>query len=248
MATLSASNSSRSLYDSSGFFAGRNRRDPFDNTSERMLIDQAAAPFPSSINGVMHQSQSFLPPLRSTQTAGSGLPRNATAGSIPMDTSTMSAAGNHIISNKAMSSSVSTLSGGSEQNAAVLQTMSHSQQQQRQKLSKSPSAESLRSADSSNSDRGNGSGSGAPVNKGYRAEDAVRTFGSKLASYEHTEIYNYPRVYFVGSQAKKRGGMIGAANNCGYDDENGSYLLVAHDHVAYRYEVLKVIGKGSFGQ
>lgn len=41
---------------------------------------------------------------------------------------------------------------------------------------------------------------------------------------------------------------MGAPNNAGYDDENGSYLLVAHDHIAYRYEVLKVIGKGSFGQ
>ncbi len=76
----------------------------------------------------------------------------------------------------------------------------------------------------------------------------MRTFGSKLSAYEHTEIYNYPRVYFVGSQAKKRGGLLGAPSNCGYDDENGSYVLVAHDHVAYRYEVLKVIGKGSFGQ
>ncbi|PIO69752.1 hypothetical protein TELCIR_08421, partial [Teladorsagia circumcincta] len=41
---------------------------------------------------------------------------------------------------------------------------------------------------------------------------------------------------------------IGGPNNCGYDDENGSYQLVAHDHIAYRYEILKVIGKGSFGQ
>ena len=34
----------------------------------------------------------------------------------------------------------------------------------------------------------------------------------------------------------------------GYDDENGSYLKVIHDHLAYRYEVLEVLGKGSFGQ
>lgn len=66
--------------------------------------------------------------------------------------------------------------------------------------------------------------------------------------YEHTEIFNYQRVYFVGSQAKKRGGVPNGANNCGYDDENGSYMLVPHDHIAYRYEILKVIGKGSFGQ
>ncbi|VDD90103.1 unnamed protein product [Enterobius vermicularis] len=84
--------------------------------------------------------------------------------------------------------------------------------------------------------------------KGYRPEEAVRTFSSKLTAYEISEIYDYPRVYFVGSQAKKRGGNIGGPNNSGYDDEMGSYMLVAHDHIAYRYEVLKVIGKGSFGQ
>lgn len=85
-------------------------------------------------------------------------------------------------------------------------------------------------------------------NKGYRPDDAVRIFGSKLTSYEHSEIYNYQRIFFVGSQAKKRGGISGSANNNGYDDDTGSYMLVPHDHIAYRYEILKVIGKGSFGQ
>lgn len=90
---------------------------------------------------------------------------------------------------------------------------------------------------------------GTPHNfKGNRPEDALRIFGSKLTPYEHTEIYNFNRIYFVGSQANKRGGVPGGANNAGYDDENGSYLLVPHDHIAYRYEILKVIGKGSFGQ
>ncbi|CAD5226368.1 unnamed protein product [Bursaphelenchus xylophilus] len=84
--------------------------------------------------------------------------------------------------------------------------------------------------------------------KGNRPDEAVRIFGSKLTPYEHTEIYNFNRIYFVGSQANKRGGNPGAANNAGYDDENGSYHLVPHDHIAYRYEILKIIGKGSFGQ
>ncbi len=34
----------------------------------------------------------------------------------------------------------------------------------------------------------------------------------------------------------------------GYDDENGSYIKVLHDHIVYRYEIREVIGKGSFGQ
>ena len=36
--------------------------------------------------------------------------------------------------------------------------------------------------------------------------------------------------------------------NFGYDDQNGSYIKVLHDHIAYRYEILEVIGKGAFGQ
>lgn len=34
----------------------------------------------------------------------------------------------------------------------------------------------------------------------------------------------------------------------GYDDEHGSYKRVAKDHLIYRYEVLDILGKGSFGQ
>ncbi|CAK5042049.1 unnamed protein product [Meloidogyne enterolobii] len=56
------------------------------------------------------------------------------------------------------------------------------------------------------------------------------------------------QIYFVGSQAKKRQCVVGGSNNNNFDDENGSYVLVLHDHIAYRYEILKIIGKGSFGQ
>ena len=34
----------------------------------------------------------------------------------------------------------------------------------------------------------------------------------------------------------------------GYDDEHGSYKRVTRDHLMYRYEVLEILGKGSFGQ
>lgn len=34
----------------------------------------------------------------------------------------------------------------------------------------------------------------------------------------------------------------------GYDDEHGSYKRVSKDHLVYRYEVLDILGKGSFGQ
>ncbi|XP_075900352.1 dual specificity tyrosine-phosphorylation-regulated kinase 2 isoform X2 [Nelusetta ayraudi] len=79
-------------------------------------------------------------------------------------------------------------------------------------------------------------------------EQAMKQFMSKMSSFEHHEVFSFPEVYFVGPSAKKRPGVMGGANNGGYDDDQGSYIQVPHDHISYRYEVLKVIGKGSFGQ
>lgn len=79
-------------------------------------------------------------------------------------------------------------------------------------------------------------------------DQVMKLYQNKLMPYEHFEIYNYPEIFFIGANAEKVPGIPGAPNNYGYDNEQGSYIHVPHDHVAYRYEVLKVIGKGSFGQ
>jgi len=34
----------------------------------------------------------------------------------------------------------------------------------------------------------------------------------------------------------------------GYDDSRGDYIMISHAHIAYRYEILSLLGKGSFGQ
>ncbi|VDM32294.1 unnamed protein product [Hydatigera taeniaeformis] len=83
---------------------------------------------------------------------------------------------------------------------------------------------------------------------GITPQLAIRQFKAKLTPYEMTEILNYPHVYFVGHNANKRQPMCANGPNFGFDDDHGSYLHTAHDHIAYRYEVLKIIGKGSFGQ
>ncbi|TPP62332.1 Dual specificity tyrosine-phosphorylation-regulated kinase mbk-2 [Fasciola gigantica] len=33
-----------------------------------------------------------------------------------------------------------------------------------------------------------------------------------------------------------------------FDDSENFYRIIKHDHIAYRFEVLSVLGKGSFGQ
>ncbi|KAF8768226.1 Dual specificity like protein [Argiope bruennichi] len=79
-------------------------------------------------------------------------------------------------------------------------------------------------------------------------QEALAYYGSRLNKYERAEIAQYPQVWYLGLDASKIDGELRGAQNCGYDDDNGSYIKVLHDHIAYRYEILEVIGKGSFGQ
>ncbi|KAG8926030.1 hypothetical protein FRC01_009429 [Tulasnella sp. 417] len=70
-----------------------------------------------------------------------------------------------------------------------------------------------------------------------------------LSEYERKEILDYPSVYCIGANSEKKPATLGnPTNNYGYDDERGDYLVVQHDHLAYRYEVVGTLGKGSFGQ
>ena len=71
---------------------------------------------------------------------------------------------------------------------------------------------------------------------------------SKLTTYEHSEILDYEQVYFIGNAEKKIDGTKNKKANCGYDDEMGHYNLTMHDHIAFRYEILNLIGQGSFGR
>uniref|UniRef100_A0AC34GXH0 Dual-specificity kinase n=1 Tax=Panagrolaimus sp. ES5 TaxID=591445 RepID=A0AC34GXH0_9BILA len=85
------------------------------------------------------------------------------------------------------------------------------------------------------------------LGKGLGPDVALRRFGSKLTTFEKSEIMNYENVYFVGSAAKKHVVLSSIKkNNNGFDDEKGHYILNIHDHIGYRYEILKVMGSGSF--
>lgn len=80
--------------------------------------------------------------------------------------------------------------------------------------------------------------------------DVICEYENKLTDHEKSEILHYREVYYIGT-AQQRGKSnlrepMSSRNN-GFDDQQGSYIHLAHDHIAYRYEMLKVIGKGSFG-
>ncbi|KAJ6594411.1 kinase-like domain-containing protein [Mycena capillaripes] len=91
-----------------------------------------------------------------------------------------------------------------------------------------------------------------PLPPGNPSTPAAILRGSErqfLSEYERTEILEFPAVYCVGARSKKNFAVLDdSTNNYGYDDDRGDYLVVKHDHLAYRYEIIGTLGKGSFGQ
>merc|ERR1719240_205143 len=79
------------------------------------------------------------------------------------------------------------------------------------------------------------------------SEYALSRYHKVLTAYEKDEIRQYSKVWFVGPTARKINAGEGKGKNFGYDDEKGRYKCVKNDHIGYRYEVMKGLGKGSFG-
>ena len=61
----------------------------------------------------------------------------------------------------------------------------------------------------------------------------------KLREFEYKEIFNFPEIFYLGRGKKQ---FIGD-----FCDENLYYRGFVGDHIAYRYEITKLLGDGSFG-
>ena len=76
---------------------------------------------------------------------------------------------------------------------------------------------------------------------------ALRLYLSHLTEFEQAEILEYKQIYYFGLNAHKGVSSI-SKPNFGYDDDRADYRVVIGDHIAYRYEITGLLGKGSFGQ
>lgn len=78
--------------------------------------------------------------------------------------------------------------------------------------------------------------------------DAIRI--AMLNIYERGEIIDFDDIYFCGTQNAHKvvGDVQSDVPNFGYDDDRGDYTIIPGDHLAYRYEIVDILGKGSFGQ
>jgi len=78
---------------------------------------------------------------------------------------------------------------------------------------------------------------------------ALQCFPDKLTEREKEEIVLHGMVYFLGERHNKPD-MSGEdlAHNHGFDDASGNYKLFPNDQIAFRYEIICMLGSGSFGQ
>ena len=63
-----------------------------------------------------------------------------------------------------------------------------------------------------------------------------------LTPYEMSEINEYPSIYFIGNSISKK------ITKGSFDqDKTFQYNARIGDHIAYRYEIISILGKGAFG-
>ena len=74
---------------------------------------------------------------------------------------------------------------------------------------------------------------------GWSPQEALEIYGNELTEFEKIEIGNYSRVYTIGNVRRK--------NQYSIANKDGFYKMCPGEQLGYRYQVVKVIDKGSFG-
>lgn len=86
-----------------------------------------------------------------------------------------------------------------------------------------------------------------PVDSAYCKQKRVSE--KYLTDFEKTEVEEYDHIYYLSdNEAKIKATKLERLVNNGFDDEEGYYRVKKNDHIAYRFQLIEVIGKGAFGQ
>jgi hypothetical protein len=70
-----------------------------------------------------------------------------------------------------------------------------------------------------------------------------------LTTFEKQEVEEYDQIYYLcENEFKIKASNMQRLVNNGFDDEEGYYRIQKGDHIAFRFQLIEVIGKGAFGQ
>ncbi|XP_070211115.1 dual specificity tyrosine-phosphorylation-regulated kinase 2-like isoform X2 [Littorina saxatilis] len=79
-------------------------------------------------------------------------------------------------------------------------------------------------------------------------QEALRENIAKLTDRERAEIKIFRMVYYLGQLSAKKMALDEGCKNDGFDDKDGFYVCKSKDHLLFRYEIMELLGKGTFGQ
>ena len=79
------------------------------------------------------------------------------------------------------------------------------------------------------------------LNFPFKVQDFLNEYKSAISRQETVEILDYYTIYYWGRSNK-------ATHFFRNEDENGFLLCDQNDHIAYKYQIVGSIGKGTFGQ
>lgn len=94
-------------------------------------------------------------------------------------------------------------------------------------------------------------------------DEAFKCFSQYMWDVEKREVFEYKNIYFFPTEERRKTknnganmnsagaqsdmGVFNEATNNGFDTDSNEYISRINEHLGYRYEVVKKLGKGSFG-
>lgn len=76
------------------------------------------------------------------------------------------------------------------------------------------------------------------------SSQVLKQFYEELTDYEKSELLDFDEIYYMGNGLAR----YNFERTRTFDDENDDYNTYVGEHLGYRYEILDILGKGSFGQ
>lgn len=81
----------------------------------------------------------------------------------------------------------------------------------------------------------------------YTPAEVLQNYHRYLTPYEKNEILAFKKIYYIAPGVVKLETNPRLSNQ-GLDDDRNDLILVKNDHIVYRFEILEIIGRGSYGQ